>query len=110
MNWTAVRFQFPALANWTWLNTATYGQIPARTRAAVDAHFARRDETACTDFLDWFDEMDELRSLIAQLIHCDSQDIAFTTNACSALSLFLTGIDWQPGDRILTLRNEFPNQ
>jgi cysteine desulfurase / selenocysteine lyase len=110
LNWTAIRAQFPALKNWTWLNTATYGQIPARTRTAVDAHFARREETACTDFLDWFDDMDELRSLIAQLIHCDAQDIAFTTNAASALSLFLAGVDWQAGDRILTLHDEFPNQ
>ena len=51
MNWDAIRAQFPALENWTWLNTATYGQVPLRTRAAVDRHFARRDETACSDFL-----------------------------------------------------------
>ncbi len=54
--------------------------------------------------------MDELRGLIAQLIRCDAQDIAFTTNAASALSLFLGGIEWQAGDLIVTLRDEFPNQ
>jgi cysteine desulfurase / selenocysteine lyase len=110
MNWSAIRAEFPALQRWTWLNTATFGQIPTRSRNAVDAHFARREETACADFLDWFDDMDELRALVARLIHCDAQDIAFAMNACSALSLFLAGIDWQPGDRIVTLRNEFPNQ
>ncbi len=25
MNWDAIRSEFPALENWTWLNTATYG-------------------------------------------------------------------------------------
>ena len=110
MNWAAIRTEFPALWNWTWLNTATFGQIPTRTRNAVNAHFARREETACADFLQWFDDMDELRALIAQFIHCDAQDIAFAMNAASALSLFLGGMDWRAGDRIVTLRHEFPNQ
>ena len=54
--------------------------------------------------------MDELRALVAQLIHCDAHDIAFAMNAASALSLFLGGMDWRDGDRIVTLRDEFPNQ
>ena len=53
--------------------------------------------------------MDELRTLIAQLIHCNAQDIAFAMNAASALSLFLGGMDWSAGDRIVTLRDEFPS-
>jgi selenocysteine lyase/cysteine desulfurase len=110
VNWDAIRAQFPALENWTWLNTATYGQLPLRTRAAVDRHFARRDETASSDFLSWFDDMDGIRSLAAQLINCEAEDIAFAMNAASALSLFLGGLDWREGDRIVTLRDEFPNQ
>ncbi len=110
MNWEAIRAEFPALENWTWLNTATFGQVPLRSRAAVDRHFARRDETACADFLTWFDDMDEIRALIAKLINCQAEDIAFAMNAASALSLFLRGMDWNEGDRIVTLRDEFPNQ
>lgn len=110
MNWNAVRTQFPALQNCTYLNSATFGQLALRTQAAVARHFAHRDEHACADFLTWFDDMDELRGLIAQLIHCDASDIAFVSNAAAALSLFLGGIDWQPGDRVATLPDEFPNQ
>ncbi len=110
MNWESIRAQFPALEKWTWLNTATYGQLPTRTRASVDGHFARRDENACNDFLQWFDDVDEVRGLIARLIHCKAEDIAFTVNAASALSLFLLGMEWRQGDRIVTLRDEFPNQ
>jgi selenocysteine lyase/cysteine desulfurase len=109
-NWSAIRSEFPALQHWTWLNTATYGQLPVRTRAAVDRHFARREETACTDFLDWFDDVDQIRALIGELINCTADDIGFAMNAASALSLFLGGVDWREGDRIVTLRDEFPNQ
>ena len=109
-NWAEVRAQFPSLQNRTWLNSATFGQLALRTQAAVAEHFARRDRLACADFLTWFDDMDELRALIARLIHCDAADIGFVTNASAALSLFLGGIDFHPGDRIATLPHEFPNQ
>ncbi len=110
MNWGAIRAEFPALGQWTYLNTATYGQVPLRSQAAVSRHFAHRDELACQDFLRWFDDADEIRGLIAQLIHCNGDDIAFISTAGAALSLFLGGIEWSPGDRIVTLADEFPNQ
>jgi len=110
MNWDSVRVQFPALEHWTWLNTATFGQVPRRTRAAVDAHFVRRDQTAAGDFLTWFDDVDQIRGLVGQLINCNAEDVAFAMNAASALSLFLGGIDWRHGDRVVTLVDEFPNQ
>ncbi len=110
MNWEQVRSEFPALSKYTYLNTATFGQVPERSRAVLDAHFAHRNELACTDFLGWFDDMDEVRGSIAQLINCSAGDIGFLPNACSALALFLAGIEWQPDDRIVTLANEFPNQ
>src|SRR4051794_513855 len=110
MNWTDIRSQFPALQNCTYLNSATFGQLALRTQAAVARHFARRDEHACADFLTWFDDMDELRGLLGQLINCRASDIAFVTNAAAALSLFLGGIEWQHGDVVATLPDEFPNQ
>jgi hypothetical protein len=30
VDWDAVRGKFPALAHWTHLNTATFGQLPRR--------------------------------------------------------------------------------
>jgi len=109
VDWQAVRAEFPSLRNWTYLNTATYGQMPARAVRAVEGHFARRDETACSDFLTWFDDADRLRTVIAKLIHAEPGDIAFAPNASLALSWLTSGLEWQPGDRVLTLRDEFPN-
>jgi cysteine desulfurase/selenocysteine lyase len=108
-DWQQIRAEFPSLAHWTFLNTATFGQMPRRCAEATAQHFARRDESACADFLDWFDDTDRIRALCAQLVHCDAADIAFIPNASSGLSLLLGGIDWKPGDRFVTLEDEFPN-
>lgn len=109
-NWPSIRARYPALANWTYFNSATYGLLSQATAAAVAAHFKRRDETACSDFLDWFTDIDRTRAKAAELIHAKAEDIAFSLNAATALSLLLGGTDWKRGDRIVTLTNEFPNQ
>lgn len=109
VDWDAVRREFPALSHWTYLNTATFGQLPRRATDAVARHFSRRDELACWDFLAWFDDADRIRAKIGHLINCTPEDIAFIPNASTALGLLLGGIDWHAGDHVLTLEHEFPN-
>jgi cysteine desulfurase/selenocysteine lyase len=109
VDWNAVRAEFPALENWTYLNTATYGQVSRRSVARVAEHFAHRIELACWDFVSWFDHMDALRELIARLVHCGRDDIAFIQNASTGLALLIAGLEWKRGDRVVTLESEFPN-
>lgn len=109
-NWPSIRSRYPALENWTYFNSATFGLLSRSTTDAVSAHFAHRDELACGDFLHWFDDIDQTRAKAAQLIHAEAADIAFSINASTPLSLLLGGVPWKPGDRIVALANEFPNQ
>jgi cysteine desulfurase/selenocysteine lyase len=109
VDWKAVRADFPALENWTYLNTATYGQVSRRSAARVAEHFAHRNELACWDFVSWFDHMDLVRDLLARLVLCERGDIAFIQNASTGLALLMSGLEWKPGDRVVTLESEFPN-
>jgi len=109
IDWKQVRGEFPGLAGRTFLDTATFGQLPRRTVEAVANHFARRDATACRDFLSWFDDAERTRAAVAQLIHATADDIAFVPSACTALATLMSGIDWRPGDGVVTLEHEFPN-
>ncbi|HEY2842557.1 MAG TPA: aminotransferase class V-fold PLP-dependent enzyme [Bryobacteraceae bacterium] len=109
MDWKNIRAEFPALANWTYLNTATYGQVPRCAADAMVRHSDRRDELASTDFLEWYADADRVRASIARLIHAEPEDIAFVPNAAAALSIVLAGLAPAPGDTIVTLDDEFPN-
>jgi len=109
-NWAGIRARFPSLQGRTFLNTATYGQLPVSAVEAASAHFARREKTAGLDFLDWFDDLQGTRALIARLLHCAPEDIAFVPNAGYALSLAISSVGWKAGDEMLTLHHEFPNQ
>jgi selenocysteine lyase/cysteine desulfurase len=110
MDWNAIRAQFPALSHWTYLNTATFGQVPLAATTAVADHWARRAELACSDFLDWYTDADRLRASLARLLHCASDDIAFAPSAAHVLAIVVAGLDLEPGDFVLTLQHEFPNQ
>ncbi|MBY0376236.1 MAG: aminotransferase class V-fold PLP-dependent enzyme [Bryobacteraceae bacterium] len=110
MNWTEVRELFPAVREWTYLNAATMGHLPATAERAIADHVAHRNRLACGDFLSWYDDHDRVREKLGRLFHCPAEDVAFIPAACHALSLLIGGIDWQPGDRIVTLEDEFPNQ
>jgi selenocysteine lyase/cysteine desulfurase len=107
--WADLRNEFPVLKDWTYLNTASFGPIPQCVVRAANAHFEHRDTHACLDFLDWFTDIDGIRAKLAQLIGAAPDDVAFISNTASALSWLLTGIDWKPGDHVLTLSDEFPN-
>jgi len=109
IDWNAVRAEFPALAQWTYLNSATYGQVPRRGVEANARHFAHRDELACSDFLSFYEEAERFRTPIAQLIDAQPDDIAFIPNSSSALGLLAAGIEWRRGDNVVTLADEFPN-
>jgi cysteine desulfurase / selenocysteine lyase len=107
-DWSAVRREFPSLEKWTYLNTATYGQLPRCAVAAVEGHFSRRDAFASADFLEWFDDLDGIRASLARLIHCEAGDIGFFMNAGAALSMVARAV-LTPGSAALTLDGEFPN-
>lgn len=109
-HWKELRAEFPSLQNWTYLNTATYGQLPRCAAVAVNRHLKRRDDLASSDYITWFDDMDAIRASCARLIHCEAQDVAFVISASAGLSVLMQGLTWRPGDEVLTLDNEFPNQ
>jgi cysteine desulfurase / selenocysteine lyase len=108
-DWARIRSQFPSIQALTFLNTATFGQLPLAGEEAIARHLARRREFACTDFLSWFTGVDELRAKLGQLIQAAPEDIAFMPNASWALAHLLNGLDWRADDEVVTAEGEFSN-
>jgi len=49
-----------------------------------------------------------VRNDIAQLLDCNSSDIAFLPNVSSAVNLVAGGLDWKPGDNVVITCDQFP--
>ena len=108
-DWLTISAQFPLLKEWAYLNTATFGPLPTCAVEAAANHFRRRDQQACLDFLDWYTDADAVRAQAAELIGAEPDDVAFIPNTATALSWVVNGIRWTPGDHVVTLPHEFPN-
>ncbi len=109
MNWQPIRAEFPVCSEWAYLNTAAFGMMPKRATDAMEQHFAHRNALACTDFLDWYSRLNQLRESAARLIGARAEDIAFVPNTASALAVVIANLDLKPRDNIVTLADEFPN-
>jgi len=102
----AIQAAFPVLERVTYLNTGTYGPMPAPALEAFLAAQAEleRDGVACRR--PFAQESDALRGQLASLVGADPSEIGFTANATDGLNIVLAGVDWQPGDEVITTDEE----
>jgi cysteine desulfurase / selenocysteine lyase len=102
--------QFPITRAGTYLNHATYGPLPRCHVEAANQFNHDLAERMMGDFLDqWIDKVDEVRDKAAQLMNCEREDIAMLKNTTEGLCLVSQGLDWQPGDEVITYELEFPS-
>ena len=101
-----IQAAFPVLQRVTYLNTGTYGPMPA---PALD-EFVRAvtalesDGVACETDLP--EQSDRLRSALADLVGAHQEELAFTGNATDGINLALAGMDWRAGDEVITTDEE----
>jgi cysteine desulfurase/selenocysteine lyase len=59
-------------------------------------------------YADWLAVYQGLRVAAAKLIHADASEIALVKNTSEGIATIAMGLHWQPGDRIVGFREEFP--
>jgi selenocysteine lyase/cysteine desulfurase len=96
--------------NAVYLNAAGQAPMP---RVALDAVQAALEWKKFPHSLTDRGELDlpkSVRSSVANLIGAEPEEIALTTGASAGLIALAYGLDWKPGDEILTAHREFPVQ
>lgn len=102
--------QFPITRAGSYLNHATYGPLPRCNVEAASQFLQDQSERMLGDFLDqWIGKVDEVRGKAARLMNCQRDDIALLKNTTEGLSLVAQGLNWQPGDEVITYELEFPS-
>jgi selenocysteine lyase/cysteine desulfurase len=67
------------------------------------------DQIARDPFPIYLEPSQDTRRKIARSYGAREDEIAISRNATDAISLILSGLDWQPGDEILASTMEYPN-
>ncbi|HEY8747534.1 MAG TPA: aminotransferase class V-fold PLP-dependent enzyme [Tepidisphaeraceae bacterium] len=98
---------FPILGKWDFFNHAGVCPLP---RVVSDAIRAYADRAQIDSYLTgtWYKDIENLRVLSAGMLNCHRDEIAFVKNTGEGLSIVANGIDFRPGDRIVTTAVEYP--
>src|SRR5256886_12955086 len=98
----------PWPADTIYLNNASIGPIPERTRRALDEFTAKRTAPHLLPDRELFAGLTGARLGIAQLINADPSEIALATNTGFGLNLAARALPLKPGDVVLLSDKEFP--
>lgn len=107
----AIRAELPVLQRYAYFNTGTNGPMPRRSHAALVAQAERElvdGRIVPETFPRLFEARDNLRAQFAALLGCAADEIALTHNTTEGMNIALMGLDWQPGDEIVTAETEHP--
>jgi len=102
------RAEFPWADETVYLNHASIGPLPERTRLALEAFNRRRATPFRLPDRDLFGTLAEARRLIAQLLSTTPEEIGLTVNTGFGLSVIARALPLEPGDVVLVSDREFP--
>ncbi len=103
-----IRSLFPALSKYAYLNSAAVSPIPTTAVQAVNAQLIDVSQNGSGNYQEWIATKNRARSLIAEMLGVRADQIAFMRNTSDGFASVANGIDWQPGDNIVSYANEFP--
>lgn len=78
------------------------------TEAMVRYTWQQEDATAYTMWQILEPQSETIRTGLAEMFGCDREEIAITRNASESLEILLMGLDFKPGDEILTTTQDYP--
>src|SRR5438128_3245185 len=78
------------------------------TEALVRYIWQQEDATAYTMWQILEPQSETIRTGLAEMFGCEREEIAITRNASESLEVLLMGIDFKPGDEILTTTQDYP--
>jgi len=100
--------EFPWTSETTYLNNASIGPLPERTRLVLETFNRKRAAPFQLPDRELFATMAESRRLAAELIGATPEEIGLTINTGFGLSLAARALPLESGDIILTSDREFP--
>ena len=100
--------EFPWTRETIYLNNASIGPLPERTRLVLEAFNRKRAAPFQLPDREIFTMMAESRRLAAELIGAVPEEIALTINTGFGLSLAARALPLRQGDIVLTSDREFP--
>jgi cysteine desulfurase/selenocysteine lyase len=105
----SLRALFPVTERAVYLNHAAISAPPTPTINAIKSQLADVTENGSVNFRKWLAVKERARRLVAGMLGARPEQVAFMRNTSDGLSTVANGLDWRPGDNLVTFRHEFPS-
>ena len=102
------RCEFPVTASSIYMNHAAVAPISRRVRDAMVGLLNDVQQCGAENWQRWVETYSAVRRALARLLNAEPGEIAFTKNTSEGISVFASGLDWQPGDEVVSIEGEFP--
>lgn len=99
--------EFPICARKIYCAHAADSPLPRRVAEGMRESIGR----ALVDSRNYDEELErieETRTLVARLLDCGTDEIAFTGPTASGLNTVANGLDWKPGDEVVCYLDDYP--
>lgn len=107
--WFQIQQAFTITRGITNLNNGGVSPSPRIvTEALIRYIWQQEDATAYTMWQILEPQSETIRTGLADIFGCDREEIAITRNASESLEILLMGMDFKPGDEILTTTQDYP--
>lgn len=104
-----LRQQMLVTEKWAYMDHAAVGPLPRPTFEAIGKWLEQATYEGDTLWLDWAAQVQQARKEAANLIGAETDEIALVTSTTAGINFVAEGLDWQPGDNLVTLDDEFPS-
>ena len=107
--WSVIQNSFTVTRGIINLNNGGVSPSPRIvTEALVRYTWQQEEATAYTMWQLLEPQSETIRTGLAEMFGCDREEIAITRNASESLEILLMGMDFKPGDEILSTTQDYP--
>ena len=107
--WSIIQNSFTVTRGIVNLNNGGVSPSPRIvTEALVRYIWQQEDATAYTMWQLLEPQSETIRTGLAEMFQCDREEIAITRGASESLEILLNGLDFKPGDEILSTTQDYP--
>ncbi|NOY42194.1 MAG: aminotransferase class V-fold PLP-dependent enzyme [Planctomycetes bacterium] len=104
-----LREAMPIASRWAYFDHAAVAPISGPAADALRFWLEESSQHGDTRWLDWAQKLSETRVSAAGLLGAEIGEIALVPNTTVGINLVAEGLDWQAGDNVVTLDDEFPS-
>jgi len=104
-----LREQMPVTKKWAYFDHAAVAPLAAPAQQVLQNWLDQATYEGDTVWLEWARQLNETRAAAAEMLGANTDEIALVPNTTAGINLVAEGLDWQPGDNVVTLDDEFPS-